>query len=162
MKSLILTALYLAKDTLNRWMSRISSPLARVLVVYFLSLCALCFLGSYVISAKALRDKIRAQGGDLVHIMVFSAPGGNAAALPTEQELSDLLDVDSLAVRSVGSATAEQRTVPVFTYDFQRSSQFVPLLSPAPGPACSAPWTTPCSAPAPWMCAWRGIPPGTP
>ena len=149
MKSLILTALYLAKDTLNRWMSRISSPLARVLVVYFLSLCALCFLGSYVITAKALRDKIRAQGGDLVHIMVFSAPGGNAAALPTEQELSDLLDVDSLAVRSVGSATADQRSVPVFTYDFQRSSQFVPLLSPSAGPSLLCPMDKPLFRPGP-------------
>ena len=149
MKSLILTALYLARDTLNRWVSRISSPLARVLVVYFLSLCALCFLGSYVITAKALRDKIRAQGGDLVHIMVFSAPGGNAAALPTEQELSDLLDVDSLAVRSVGSATADQRSVPVFTYDFQRSSQFVPLLSPSAGPCLLCPMDRPVFRPGP-------------
>ena len=149
MKSLILTALYLAKDTLNRWVSRISSPLARVLVVYFLSLCALCFLGSYVITAKALRDKIRMQGGDLVQMMMFSAPGGTVTALPTEQELSDLLDVDSLAVRAVGSATVEQRSVSVFTYDFQRSSQFVPLLSPSAGPSLLCPMDRPVFLPGP-------------
>ena len=149
MKSLILTALYLAKDTLNRWVSRISSPLARVLVVYFLSLCALCFLGSYVITAKALRDKIRMQGGDLVQMMMFSSPGGTVTALPTEQELSDLLDVDSMAVRAVGSATVEQRSVSVFTYDFQRSSQFVPLLSPSAGPSLLCPMDRPVFLPGP-------------
>ena len=149
MKSLILTALYLAKDTLNRWMSRISSPLARVLVVYFLSLCALCFLGSYVITAKALRDKIRTQGGDLVQMMIFSAPGGNVTALPTEQELSDLLDVDSMAVRAVGSAMVDQRSVSIFTYDFQRSSQFVPLLSPSAGPCLLCPMDRPVFRPGP-------------
>lgn len=149
MKSLILTALYLAKDTLNRWVSRISSPLARVLVVFFLSLCALCFMGSYVITAKALRDKIRTQGGDLVQMMIFSSPGGNATALPTEQELSDLLDVDSLAVRSVGSAMVDQRNVSIFTYDFQRSSQFVPLLSPSAGPCLLCPMDKPVFRPGP-------------
>ena len=149
MKSLILTALYLAKDTLNRWVSRISSPLARVLVVFFLSLCALCFLGSYVITAKALRDKIRTQGGDLVQMMIFSTPGSNGTALPTEQELSDLLDVDSLAVRSVGSAMIEHRSVSIFTYDFQRAPQFAPLLSPSAGPCLLCPRDKPHFQPGP-------------
>lgn len=139
MKSLILTALYLAKDTLNRWVSRISSPLARVLVVFFLSLCALCFLGSYVITAKALRDKIRTQGGDLVHLMIFSGPGTNSFAIPTQQEMEDLLDVDSLAVRSVGSAVAHNHSMAIFTYDFPRSKQFLSLLSPSGGPCLLCP-----------------------
>ena len=139
MKSLILTALYLAKDTLNRWISRISSPLARVLVVFFLSLCALCFLGSYVITAKALRDKISTQGGDLVQMMIFSSPGTNSVSLPTEQELGVMLDVDSLAVRNVGSATVNRHSVALLTYDFQRSSQFLPLLSPSAGPCLLCP-----------------------
>ena len=56
MKSLILTRLYLLKDTLHRWCSRISSPLARVLVVFFLTLAALSGMGSYAISAKILLD----------------------------------------------------------------------------------------------------------
>lgn len=72
MKSLILTFLYLAKDTLHRWLTRLSSPLARVLVVFFLSLCALCFLGSYVISTKVVRDRIVTRGGDLVYTTVFA------------------------------------------------------------------------------------------
>ena len=62
----ILTLLYLAKDTVHRWFTRISSPLARVLVVYFLTLCALASLGSYVISTKIVRDKIIERGGDMV------------------------------------------------------------------------------------------------
>ena len=54
MKSLILTILYLAKDTLHRWCARISSPVARVLVVFFLTLAALaCLIMSF--EAKKLR-----------------------------------------------------------------------------------------------------------
>ena len=43
MKSLILISLYLFKDTLHRWKERPASPLSRVLVAFFLSLCALSF-----------------------------------------------------------------------------------------------------------------------
>lgn len=148
MKSLILTALYLAKDTLNRWVSRISSPLARVLVVFFLSLCALCFLGSYVITAKALRDKIRTQGGDLVHLMIFSGPGTNSFAIPTQQEMEDLLDVDSwrcAAWAPPWPTTTAWLSSPTI---FPAPSSSCPCSPPAEAPACSAPQTSRCSAPA--------------
>ena len=148
MKSLILTAIYLAKDTLNRWVSRISSPLARVLVVFFLSLCALCFLGSYVITAKALRDKIRTQGGDLVQMMVFS-DHRDGVSLPTEEEMSELLDVDTLAVRSVGSAYVNDNNISILSYDFQRSAQFLPLLSPSAGATLLYPRDKPRYRPGP-------------
>lgn len=46
MKSLILTCLYLFKDTLHRWKERPASPLSRILVAFFLSLCALSFLAN--------------------------------------------------------------------------------------------------------------------
>lgn len=143
MISLILTILYLAKDTLHRWLTRISSPLARVLVVFFLSLCALCFLGSYVITAKALRDKIRTQGGDLVQVMLFTTPTSTPAALPTEREVSELLDADSISLRTLGSATIGRKSVPVCTFDFQRSPQFIHLLSPSAGPCLACKPTAP-------------------
>jgi hypothetical protein len=135
MISLILTILYLAKDTVHRWFTRASSPLARVLVVYFLSLCALFFLGSYVISAKAIRDKIRSRGGDLVAAF-FVIPGGSGSpCIPSRAETQNLLGADSVAVIPAGSATAgERHPVQIITYDFRRAGQFMPLLSPSGGP----------------------------
>ena len=135
MISLILTILYLAKDTVHRWFTRASSPLARVLVVYFLSLCALFFLGSYVISAKAIRDKIRSRGGDLVAAF-FVIPGGSSSpCIPSRAETQNLLGADSVAVSPAGSATAgERHPVQIITYDFRRAGQFMPLLSPSGGP----------------------------
>ena len=57
---------YLVRDTIHRWLMRISSPLARLFVVLFLSFCGLIFLSSYVIAVKVLRDRIRSSGADLV------------------------------------------------------------------------------------------------
>lgn len=139
MKSLILTVLYLAKDTVNRWLTRVSSPLARVLVVFFLSLCALCFLGSYVISAKIIRDRIVREGGDLVHATLF-AEAGKPAALPTAQEFERLLDVDSVVLESVGAVNlGEHRSVPVYTFDFRRSAQMLPYMAPGGTPTLICP-----------------------
>ena len=138
MTSLILTILYLAKDTLHRWLTRISSPLARVLVVIFLSLCALCFLGSYVISAKVIRDRIRSQGGDMIHAIIMPSPQG-AVALPTEAETRALLDADSIVLKSVGSITVNRRGLPVYTYDFRRAGQFLPLMAAGGGPTLLCP-----------------------
>lgn len=58
--------LYLVRDALHRWVTRISSPLARVMVVFFLSLSGLIFLSSYVISVKALRMRINRSGAGLI------------------------------------------------------------------------------------------------
>ena len=140
MISLILTTLYLAKDTVHRWFTRASSPLARVLVVFFLSLCALCFLGSYVISAKAIRDKIRNRGGDLVAALLMLPEEGNAVCLPNRQETEKLLGADSVVVIPAGNVqVAERKYVPVVTYDFRRAGQFMPLLAPGGGPTLLCP-----------------------
>ena len=144
MISLILTTLYLAKDTVHRWFTRASSPLARVLVVFFLSLCALCFLGSYVISAKAIRDKIRSRGGDLVAAFFFTQQDENRKVfLPTQSETLQLLGADSIAVIPAGSARVKgNKHVPMVTYDFRRAAQFMPLLSPSGGPTLLCPAET--------------------
>ncbi len=127
MRSLILTILYLAKDTLHRWYSNISSPTARVLVVFFLTLCALFFLGSYVISTKLVREQIQKQGADTVVMMLNSAEG---VAFPSEKEIRDLLHAESLSVRNVGYAQdLELRSIPIYSYDFNRSTQVYPLLA---------------------------------
>lgn len=134
MKSLILTVLYLAKDTIHRWFTRVSSPLARILVVFFLVLCALCFLGSYVISAKVVRDKIRSSGGDIVAISSFPREG-QSLPLPTQEECSRMLNSDSVAIRSAGHARLNKESnIPLLTYDFNRAAQMMPLLAPGGGP----------------------------
>ncbi len=138
MKSLILTVLYLAKDTVHRWLTRLSSPVARVLVVFFLTLCALCFLGTYVISAKVMRDRIHTQGGDLVY-MTMSDPQGRRGQLPTPAELDELLGADSVALRSVGYAkNAEGKPINAYTYDFARMGQVRPWLAPSGMPTLFA------------------------
>lgn len=140
MISLILTILYLAKDTVHRWFTRASSPMARVLVVFFLSLCALCFLGSYVISAKAIRDKIRARGGDLVAAFLILPKDHTGAYLPTRQETLQHLGADSIVILPIGNAQiGERKYVPMVTYDFRRAGQFMPLLSPSGGPTLLCP-----------------------
>ncbi len=135
MKSLILTVLYLAKDTVHRWLTRLSSPIARVLVVFFLTLCALCFLGSYVISAKVMRDRIRAQGGDLVHVVMMNANSGPGLCMPNQREVEELLNADSYAVKQIGFVNLPTgRNASVYTFDFSRIGQFLPLLAPSGGP----------------------------
>ncbi len=131
MKSLILTVLYLVKDTVNRWFTRLSSPVARVLVVFFLTLCALCFLGTFVISAKVMRDRIREQGGDLVQ-MSMNDPHGKRASLPLPHEFEELLGADSFALRTLGYGRNEQEGgVLIYTYDFARMGQLLPLMAPS-------------------------------
>ncbi|MBR2313223.1 MAG: hypothetical protein IKA55_00060 [Akkermansia sp.] len=143
MISLILTTLYLAKDTVHRWFTRASSPLARVLVVFFLSLCALCFLGSYVISAKAIRDKIRSRGGDLVAAF-FMLPGESGGCLPSQKDTLELLGADSIAIIPAGSVNVtERKLLPVITYDFRRAGQFMPLLPASGGPVVLCPENAP-------------------
>lgn len=134
MISLILTTLYLAKDTVNRWFSRISSPLARVLVVFFLSLCALFFLGTYVISVKVVRERIRLEGGDLVHAII-SPERGESCHIPGRNELQEWIQADSWVLLNVGSVrTDERRTVPVCTVEFGRQAQILPLMAEGGAP----------------------------
>lgn len=135
MKSLILTSLYLAKDTIHRWFSRVSSPLARVLVVYFLGLCALCSLGSYALATKIVKDKIISRGGDLVMVTMSPGQESDKVGLPTTAELDELLDVEAYALSSLGSArTAAGNHINVYTFDFSQMNRILPLMAPGGGP----------------------------
>lgn len=126
MRSLILTILYLAKDTLHRWYSNIASPTARVLVVFFLTLCALFFLGSYVISTKLVREQIQKQGADSV-IMIMGVAEG--IAFPNAGEIEGVLDATSLALRAVSHTNDPQlKSITVYSYDFNRTAQIFPML----------------------------------
>lgn len=80
MRAFVLIVVYLTRDTLHRWATRFSSPLARLLVVFFLSFCGLAFLCSYVISVKALRQRINSGGADVVVAAEMVADGEGPAA----------------------------------------------------------------------------------
>lgn len=133
MKSLILTVLYLAKDTVHRWLARLSSPLARVLVVFFLTLAALAGMGSYAISAKILTDKIVQNGGDTVLINSFSG-ADRPCVFPSDSEIRELLGADSCALTAVGHARDDKGSLPIYTFEFRRMGQILPLMHPGGGP----------------------------
>ena len=128
MKSLILTVLYLAKDTLHRWLARLSSPLARVLVVFFLTLAALAGMGSYAISAKIITDKIVKNGGDTVIVSALSG-GDSPTVFPRASELKEILNAEVLSLITLGSASTESGSMPIYTYDFQHTAQMLPLMN---------------------------------
>ncbi|MBQ3240301.1 MAG: hypothetical protein IJB00_03860 [Akkermansia sp.] len=129
MISLISTLLYLAKDTVHRWFARISSPLARVLVVFFLSLCALFFLGTYVISVNVVRTRIMNEGGNMIHA-VISPEHGSTLHIPGQRELKDWLQADSWNLLMVGSARREDGSaVTIYTTEFSRFGQILPLMA---------------------------------
>ena len=84
MKSLILTVLYLFKDTLHRWRERPSSALSRIFVVFFLSLCAMSFLANYVLSTQLIERKIRDNGGDTIVMRSIDKNGPDRTRLIRE------------------------------------------------------------------------------
>ncbi len=66
MSARLFLLLYLLRDTLHRWSKRVSSPLARLLVVLSLALSGLVFLSHYALSIRVLEDKIARSGADLL------------------------------------------------------------------------------------------------
>ena len=66
MKSSLLTLFYLAKDAVHRWKTHCSSPLARVLVVFFLTLCALIVLANFIVMTSSVEREIARSGGNLL------------------------------------------------------------------------------------------------
>lgn len=66
MKSTLLIFFYLAKDTVHRWKTHFSSPLARVLVVFFLTLSALIILANFLVMTRSVEREIERSGGNLV------------------------------------------------------------------------------------------------
>lgn len=121
MKSLILTSLYLIKDTLHRWKERPASPLSRVLVAFFLSLCALSFLANYVLSAKMLHQEIRRNGADLV--MVYDSVGEENFDKQRliQQELPKQFDCDVITLKSpqVSGAKVGNVFVTIMEYNME-------------------------------------------
>ena len=112
MKSLILTCLYLFKDTLHRWKERPASPLSRILVAFFLSLCALSFLANYVLSAKMLHDEIRKNGADLIIVFDTVRDGEPSKKNLLQHELPSLYGCDVLVLNDARAGVARVGKTP--------------------------------------------------
>ncbi len=93
--------LYLLRDTLHRWCTRLSSPLSRLFVVLSLSFCGLVFLSNYALSIRLLEDKLTRSGADLLVVGEYMSgkkalPGegpGLFSAVPGECELYQFNDL---------------------------------------------------------------------
>lgn len=121
MKSLILISLYLFKDTLHRWRERPASPLSRVLVAFFLSLCALSFLANYVLSAKMLHDEIKRNGADLIVVLDTVRDGEPSKRNLLQHELPSLYGCDVLALKDApaGFARVGKAVFPILEYNME-------------------------------------------
>ena len=120
MKSLILTCLYLFKDTLHRWKERPASPLSRILVAFFLSLCALSFLANYVLSAKMLHDEIRKNGADLIIVFDTVRDGDRAGVARVGKTVFPILEYNMESC-SFLSALGLEDVATVLLYNPSRS-----------------------------------------
>lgn len=128
MKSLILTVLYLAKDTLHRWKTRVSSPLSRMLVVFFLSMCSLCFMANYVLSTKMVFDEIADAGADTARISILPM-GRGMPCLPDIAFLEREFDCDALILLSAGiSVQVKDKWYPVMCYPVSSVSRLASVL----------------------------------
>lgn len=66
MKSTVLIFFYLAKDVVYRWRTHFSGLLARVLVAFLLTLCALIILANFLVMTASVEREIARAGGNLV------------------------------------------------------------------------------------------------
>lgn len=119
MKSLILTSLYLLKDTLHRWKERPASPISRLLVAFFLSLCALSFLANYVLSTKILYKKIQLHGADLVIVSDLSDDHQKSLMNVLHHDLPQQYgcDVFSLSATPIPGAMVNGTYIPIMEYN---------------------------------------------
>ncbi len=124
MKSLILTCLYLFKDTLHRWKERPASPLSRILVAFFLSLCALSFLANYVLSSKMLHEEIRRNGADLIIVFDTVRDGEPSKKNLLQHELPSLYGCDVLVLNDAcaGLARVGKTVFPILEYNMESCS----------------------------------------
>ncbi|MEG2247994.1 MAG: hypothetical protein RR889_06645 [Akkermansia sp.] len=117
MKSLILTSLYLFKDTFHRWKERPASVLSRMLVVFFLSLCALSFLANYILAVRMINDQIKNIGGDLISIINMEQDGSDKFVTIARENMPQLCDVDVIVFNDVpGMALVDGKYLSIFEY----------------------------------------------
>ncbi|MCI0746136.1 MAG: hypothetical protein L0Y58_12090 [Verrucomicrobia subdivision 3 bacterium] len=135
MKSSILIASYLWKDTWKRWFEQPSSPLARLFVTGLLALVATVILVAFHLLERSIRERLERFGLNTVlvretittesrELTVFGDAPHRLAPLA---EQGQLLRVRQLFVRGI---TEFQNSVMVFTYSPAAFEHFVGFLSP--------------------------------
>lgn len=112
-----MTSLYLIKDTVYRWKERPSSALSRLLVVFFLSLCALSFLSNYVLVTKSIQDRIRARGGDLVILTDYEMGTTIKKVDLIKNELYRIADAELMILNDINvQGVIDETSFPIVEY----------------------------------------------
>ncbi len=130
MKSLILTILYLFKDTIYRWKERPASPLARIFVAFFLSLCALSFLANYVLQTKMIQTEIKKTGGDLILINDFTSETNPGYHNLISEIIPSIYDctVYSFKNSPATAALVKGKSINILEYDIRTSGRLSDIL----------------------------------
>ena len=112
------------KRQLHRWKERPASPLSRILVAFFLSLCALSFLANYVLSAKMLHDEIRKNGADLIIVFDTVRDEDPSKKNLLQHELPSLYGCDVLVLNDAraGVARVGKTVFPILEYNMESCS----------------------------------------
>jgi hypothetical protein len=134
MKSSILAASYLWKDTCKRWFEQPGSPLARVFVTGLLAFTAAMILVTFDLLERSIRERLERFGlntvvvretitSDSRELTVFGQAADHLAALSTQGERMRLRQL------FVRGSTEWQSSLVVFTYPPQAFADLAPFMS---------------------------------
>lgn len=120
MKSAALVFVYLAKDVVHRWRTHFSGLLARVLVAFLLTLCALIILANFLVMTAAVEREVARSGGNLVVVSETISPERAAGAEPFfAPEPGEEADFSAAAFSEFYvTAKADDRHYPLAEYGF--------------------------------------------
>lgn len=125
---------YLLKDAVHRWKMHVSSPLARILVVFFLSLCALIVLANFIVMTQSVEREIARSGGNLI-VVTEQVERSRAS----DGEFSPLLPTIGKDFRTsvfnefYVAAKSDEQFFPVAEYSFSAAQLFADLAGTANG-----------------------------
>lgn len=126
MKSAALVFVYLAKDVVHRWRTHFSGLLARVLVAFLLTLCALIILANFLVMTAAVEREVARSGGNLVVVSETISPERAAGAEPFfAPEPGEEADFSAAAFSEFYvTAKADDRHYPLAEYGFSAARFF--------------------------------------
>jgi len=141
-KGVVLLTLYLARDTVARWLEQPAGVIAKASVVGFMVATATAILASFALAADELERRLAAVGLDRIYVRETTVSTDRRAGLAT---MSDLLtagatrlgpgaSVVELFGTPVRATLSVGLTLPVFLYDPDRPPrELAPLFADADG-----------------------------
>lgn len=133
--SLLLSIFYLTKDMLNRWKTHFSGALARICVVFLLTIIALIVLSSFVVSEKVVAAEIHRNGGNVVSVVENyfgnTLDGNEKPPLPRDWISAPAGTVISTFDETFSFAKYQSENFPIVLYDFS-AAHFFPEIKFSP------------------------------